>query len=393
VRLEDLVLAVVRGPDSSERAARLLGAAGGLVRLLDVNEIALDLEPHADVIVLDAGGSPEVFSGFAAALATFASARSTPVLALVDGELPAHRCQGLGGAALFDRTADDAALTARMISFIQRTREVASNAPHERLDAVARDAPAVVHDARVLCGVALGYGANLRDGFAGALSPEQASHVTQVLSAVTDLGALLDRFATAVRAQADGDDALPPSERRAVRRRVHCDIAQTVQQCVSMLGALALEKTIELSVDAPHPLRLWCDRTQLKQVVTNLVVNAIKFTPERGRVFVTVGMSDESPGEGMERRRSARLVVTDTGPGVRAEDRERIFDRGYRAARHAAVPGSGIGLSVVREVVHAHGGSVRVEEVAAGGAAFVVDLPIDLRRRRDRESTAARSDR
>jgi hypothetical protein len=75
--------------------------------------------------------------------------------------------------------------------------------------------------------------------------------------------------------------------------------------------------------------------------------------------------------------------VRDTGPGIPAEERERVFERGVRLARDERVPGSGIGLAVVREIVSMHGGTVRADDAPGGGAALVVRLPLDMRSRRE----------
>jgi hypothetical protein len=113
----------------------------------------------------------------------------------------------------------------------------------------------------------------------------------------------------------------------------------------------------------------------------NLVVNAIKFTPRDGRVTVRVGLAAGAEAHGRGARRVAELVVSDTGPGVPEEERARVFERGVRLARDAALPGSGIGLAVVREVVTQHGGKVVVRALREGGAEFAVSLPLDLRGR------------
>jgi hypothetical protein len=123
---------------------------------------------------------------------------------------------------------------------------------------------------------------------------------------------------------------------------------------------------------------------QVKQVVTNLLVNAIKFSPARGRVLAAI-RSVTPPGAavGPGARTSAELVVCDQGPGIPEGDRQRVFERGFRLDRDRRVAGSGIGLAVVREIILAHRGSVHATEAPGGGAALVVRLPLDVRTRRD----------
>jgi two-component system sensor histidine kinase MprB len=103
----------------------------------------------------------------------------------------------------------------------------------------------------------------------------------------------------------------------------------------------------------------------LERVVRNLLDNADKFTPAGEPVEVTVR------AEGA----TARLTVRDHGPGIPAEDRERVFDRFYRSAATRTLPGRGLGLASVAQVVAAHGGSVRADEAGGGGALVIVDLP------------------
>ncbi len=109
------------------------------------------------------------------------------------------------------------------------------------------------------------------------------------------------------------------------------------------------------------------DRVRLGQVVANLLSNALKFTPEDGRIEVVV----ESAGN------EARISVADSGPGIPLDERERVFDRFWRGAAASAVSGRGIGLAVVADNVGAHRGRVELESSDTGGAKFVVTLPLN----------------
>ena len=121
-----------------------------------------------------------------------------------------------------------------------------------------------------------------------------------------------------------------------------------------------LDLDIEDGVHAP------IDAEALRQVLLNLLDNAVKYGPPRQRVRLTVTRADGS----------ACIAVEDEGPGVPGRDRERIFERFHRLARdRTRVAGTGIGLSVVRDIVERHRGRCRVEDSASGGARFVVELP------------------
>ena len=100
---------------------------------------------------------------------------------------------------------------------------------------------------------------------------------------------------------------------------------------------------------------------RLDRAVTNLLDNAGKWSPPGGTVDVEVA--------------AGTVVVSDRGPGIDAGDRERVFDRFYRTPTARTTPGSGLGLAIVRQVATVHGGTVRVERAAGGGARFVLHLP------------------
>lgn len=373
------------------RACEVLEAAGARALKLEVSELVTEHEEVMDALLLVAADEPERFATFSKVLSP--ALRPRPTLALVDGNLPARRLTGFGAVGILDVGAAPEAIVSRLAALIEdgsaqialHESEVArSQTLATRLAASNRDVATLSHDVRVLCGIAMGYAANLRDGFAGPLDGTQREHVAQILAALSDVGALLENFSGQTRKE---DDLQAPSRRVASRRRILVDVVEQARAIVSMFEGAAAEKSIAVSFRAEAPLRAWCDPTQLKQAVVNLVVNAIKFTPEGGAVMVevdTTRIADVTPdSRDVGARLRARIVVRDTGPGVPEEDRERIFARGARGSHHGAVPGSGIGLAVVREVALLHGGAVHVEDAPGGGASFVLTLPIDLRRRRE----------
>jgi two-component system, OmpR family, sensor histidine kinase BaeS len=114
------------------------------------------------------------------------------------------------------------------------------------------------------------------------------------------------------------------------------------------------------------PAIVWADPSRLRQVVANLLANAAKFTPSGGTVSLLVN-SD---------LRRARLEVADTGPGVPEGERELVFERFFRGSLGRKAGGSGIGLAVVKDLVEAHGGEVRLETPPVGGSRFVVFIPL-----------------
>ncbi len=132
----------------------------------------------------------------------------------------------------------------------------------------------------------------------------------------------------------------------------------------------AAERGVQLTVTATPGLPLVdIDRTRVRQVVVNLVENALTHTPKDGRVTVTV----DSPGTGR-----VRLTVEDTGRGIPEGQLEKIFDQFYRTdpSRARSTGGAGLGLTIVKRLVEAHGGSIKAESAGPGaGARFVIDFP------------------
>jgi signal transduction histidine kinase len=116
------------------------------------------------------------------------------------------------------------------------------------------------------------------------------------------------------------------------------------------------------------------DPGRLHQVITNLLSNALKFTPPRGHVQMSVSAADGQ----------ARLEVSDTGPGISREDQTRVFERWWRATGAARTPGSGIGLAVAAQLVRAHQGTIEVTSQPGSGSRFTVTYrwrPMPLLRR------------
>lgn len=146
-----------------------------------------------------------------------------------------------------------------------------------------------------------------------------------------------------------------------------CDVRELVSEVVDQHRPGAPDHRIDVSLPAePVPVR--CDPIRIEQVLGNLVGNAIKYSPGGGRVRIGVTTED-----GL-----ARLSVADLGLGISAEDRPHIFEPFRRGSRHDGIPGMGLGLSVARRIVEAHGGLLDVESAPGSGAVFHVRLPLSV---------------
>ncbi len=205
-----------------------------------------------------------------------------------------------------------------------------------------------------------------------------------------DLPAPLKRFLRMIATNADKmahqvDNILYVSEAEhgtiPLNRRP-ADIQELVQDAVKMAAPLFSERNItcETQVEPDLP-SMEVDPARLRQVIDNLLQNAGKYTPAGGRVWVSARLyakdevlTDETAGQEMD---YLLITVRDTGVGVRPEDHQRIFERFYRSPNPLSVEagGAGIGLTIVKSLVEAHGGRVWVDSIENEGSAFSVLLP------------------
>jgi two-component system phosphate regulon sensor histidine kinase PhoR len=147
------------------------------------------------------------------------------------------------------------------------------------------------------------------------------------------------------------------------------DIGELVQSCVANHTNAAESRRIHLSVSPSEaPVRARADEEGLRQILDNLIDNAIKYTPEGGRVTVRWSAAESL----------ARIQVEDTGIGIAPEDQARIFERFYRVdkARSRELGGTGLGLSIVKHLSQSFGGGVSVRSEVGRGSTFSVWLPL-----------------
>jgi signal transduction histidine kinase len=166
------------------------------------------------------------------------------------------------------------------------------------------------------------------------------------------------------------------------------DIVALVQQTVKLMEPYAAERGVTLSAECGvRSAELNVDGRALQQALVNLVDNAIKHSPKGQAVTVdlkSVAAVYDRPSDEANNRRSQagatiELSVSDHGPGIPASEREKIFERFYRLGSELRreTPGVGIGLSIVKHIIEAHGGRVRVESEVGKGSRFAIELPIE----------------
>jgi len=150
-----------------------------------------------------------------------------------------------------------------------------------------------------------------------------------------------------------------------VLRRERVDLGALASRAAELYREVAEQKNIRINLDIPAPVAMDGDPVRLGQAISNLVDNALKYTPEGG--VVTVGAAAE-PG-------AVTVTVTDNGPGVPAPERDMVWRRLYRGDASRSQRGWGLGLTLVRAVAEAHGGSASVADAPGGGARFQMRLP------------------
>jgi signal transduction histidine kinase len=216
----------------------------------------------------------------------------------------------------------------------------------------------VSHELRTPLAAIKGYVDNLLDGVAGPLPDKPRRYLGRVLDNADRLGRMVSDLLDLTRIEAGKIELIPQA----------LWIADLVGDAVDGLGHVAAERRIHVVADLPPCPAVWADPDKVHQVLTNLLANAIKFSPPGGQVTVTARPDPGGP---------VRVVVEDGGPGIPFTERERVFDKFYQVGRVEGdrPPGTGLGLTIVRHLVELHGGRIWVEDAPGGGAAFVVLLP------------------
>ena len=154
--------------------------------------------------------------------------------------------------------------------------------------------------------------------------------------------------------------------------RVQSNPTVLLERGIEAVQLVAQKKRLHIEVLCTSPLPDLClDEGRMQQVLDNLLSNAVKFTPEGGSIRIVAGLQGED-------QRWVEIRVCDTGQGIPAEDVPRIFDKFYQSSYHRQErqQGTGLGLTIARHIVEAHGGQIWAESHMGEGATFVVRLPV-----------------
>ncbi len=181
------------------------------------------------------------------------------------------------------------------------------------------------------------------------------------------------------------------SAKRGILRREPIELDALAREVIADFGYEAGRRSISLEMENLVPVTVVGEPRLLRTALVNLVQNALKYSEAGGRISVGLSLCEGLPCEcgpepGKAANRSALLSVADTGRGLEPEELDRLFDRGYRAPSATGEPGWGLGLSLVKDIAEAHGGSVSCSSRKSRGAVFLISLPIEETSARPTES-------
>jgi signal transduction histidine kinase/CheY-like chemotaxis protein len=268
------------------------------------------------------------------------------------GYVPQEICDLLGTFASQSALAMINAQLYRQLERQSAALEVASRHKSEFLASMS-------HELRTPLNAIIGFSEVLLERMFGELNERQDDYLRDIWSSGKHLLELLNDILDLSKIEAG----------QMVLNRSEFAVRESLEYCLSMVRERALKQRVLLSLDVdPEVSLLDADRLRFRQVLLNLLANAVKFTPEGGRVGVRASVHDQD----------LVVEVADTGPGVPAEDRQRIFDAFQQGAtRHPEqTEGTGLGLTLSKRILELHGGRIWVESEAGKGSTFGFALPI-----------------
>lgn len=183
--------------------------------------------------------------------------------------------------------------------------------------------------------------------------------LTDVNSEINRLSSIVSDLLTLVKVDSRSSDL----------HKEKLSLAEVVKDAQHRLQPIMSQREQEIVLQLQDSCDLLADKSMMQQIVYNLMENAVKYTPQKGKITVSLQRSG----------RDAVLTVTDDGPGIPKESLPHVFERFYRVdkARGRESGGTGLGLSIVQQYVNLHEGKVRVQSEEGKGAAFIVELPLN----------------
>ncbi|HJR65864.1 MAG TPA: GAF domain-containing sensor histidine kinase [Gemmatimonadaceae bacterium] len=264
---------------------------------------------------------------------------------------------------LLSALADQAAVAlegARLGGEVRLEMEGRLSASEGATNAKDRALATLAHDIRSPLGAIDAYCWNLEDGIYGSVTERQRHALGRVRMSGQHLLSLLDSVMDMARLTA-GVMPVPVEPMHSLL---------VAREAVDILAPAALAKRQTLQLDANTDVVVVGNHARVRQVLVNLIGNAVKFTPEDGSITVAIGRLT------VEESAWGEIVVTDTGPGIAAAEQAAIFEPYYRSEGTASLPGVGLGLAISHALVAQMGGVLSLWSEAGIGSSFAVRLPL-----------------
>lgn len=231
----------------------------------------------------------------------------------------------------------------------------------------------VTHDVKNPLGAALGY-TDLLEETAGPLNQQQLQFLTRIRRLLSVSLDTISELLDLARADAGAIHVA----------MVESDLSSIVRDVVEDYRGAATEKGQAIEVDVKSRVRVRTDVVRARQILANLVSNAVKYTPKDGKVLVRVGAAPETDSRAAG---FASVEVHDSGPGIPPAFRERVFAEFFRVPSTEHVAGTGIGLTISKRLANLIQGDLTVGESFLGGARFTLWLPLERRAEPDVRSS------
>ena len=247
----------------------------------------------------------------------------------------------------------------------ERTADLeAANARLKQMDRLKSQFLAhVSHELRTPLTSIVGFADNMIEGLVGSLNVKQEQYLIRIKANGTRLARMITDLLDLARVEAG----------KLVLSFDQVALTALVSDVIEQLRPLATAKRLQIDLHSPDPtLLVWADLDRLSQILTNLLDNAIKYTPDGGHVSVDLSKADQE---------MARVVVQDTGQGIPPEALPKLFDPFFRVHQQerSHTKGLGLGLAIVKDLVDLHGGSITVHSEIDGGTQFEFTIPLYLR--------------
>ena len=222
------------------------------------------------------------------------------------------------------------------------------------------------HELRTPLTSVIGYAEMMAEGLAGPISNEQREYLTTILGKADQLLGLI----TAVL------DVSSLESGQLALERTQLSLADVVSSEIATFQPQASRRGIEIQLDAAGEAIVIGDRRKIRQVISSLLSNAVKFTPDRGRVGVAVRLGPLEPG-GATSASAVQLVVSDSGIGISRDQVAKIFEPFFQvdSSSTRAFGGTGLGLTLAKAYVEAHGGRIWVDTQPGQGSTFTATFP------------------